>query len=79
MDFQLTALVPAELNARNNLAVRQEAERLRAAREVKKQRLLELASEKRRNGAADCVRCQVLFFPGLPAEHGDQPWALPAP
>jgi hypothetical protein len=73
VDSQLTALLPAELNARTNLEVRQEEERRRAAQQAEKQRLLELDLEKRRNGAADCVRCQLLFFPGLPAEHVDQP------
>ena len=73
VDSQLTALLPAELNARTNLEVRQEKERLEAAKRAEEQRLLEAELEKKRKGAVDCVRCQLLFFPDLPAEHVDQP------
>jgi hypothetical protein len=73
VDSQLTALLPAELKARTNLEVRQEEERLEAAKRAEEQRLLEAELEKKRKGAVDCVRCQLLFFPDLPAEHVDQP------
>ncbi len=41
VDSQLTALLPAELNARTNLEVRQEKERLEAAKQAEEQRLFE--------------------------------------
>ncbi len=40
--------MPAELNARTNLEVRQEKERLQAAKRAEKQRLLEAELEKKR-------------------------------
>jgi len=73
VDARLTALLPAELGAKTNKEVRQEQDRVKAAQEAEKQRLRDEESKKRRSGAEDCVRCNVLFFPNLPGDHKDQP------
>jgi hypothetical protein len=92
VDSQLTALLPSELHARTNLEVRQEKERLEAAKRAEEQRLLDdetyvLDETTKFEGAhpnphetrADCacVRARVRACAGMQRDFQRFNWCFP--
>ena len=73
VDVRLTALLPLELNARTNKAIRDEEAACRAEEEARRRLKAQEVEQKRKDGAKNCVRCSLLFFPSRSPDDPSQP------